>query len=218
MPPLPNFHEMFGTTTVQPYAEYGWKAAPNFTITPGIKLAHYNQDFTQFADNGKTVGSLNGALYTKHDASYNTWLPSVDAHYLVQPYWSVYGQYGKGQNIPPTSIFDVKGAQVATMPKPILTDTVQVGSVWKSSRATLDVDYYHINFQNDYSSTTDPITGETVYFLTSDSTTQGVEAESTHPRGRRLRRLLERHQGHGEVTTTPSSGCRTRRATPRRSA
>ena len=97
----------------------------------------------------------------------------------MQPYWSVYGQYGKGQNIPPTSIFDVKGAQVATLPKPILTDTVQFGSVWKSSRATLDVDFYHINFQNDYSSTTDPVTGDTLYFLTSDSITQGVEAEST---------------------------------------
>ena len=170
---------MFGTTTLQPYAEYGWKAAPNLTITPGIKLAHYKQDFTQFADNGKTVGSLNGAPFMQHAVDYNTWLPSIDAHYLVQPYWSVYGQYGKGQNIPPTSIFDVKGAQVATPPKPILTDTVQFGSVWKSSRATLDMDYYHINFQNDYSSTTDPVSGETVYFLTSDSTTQGVEAEST---------------------------------------
>jgi len=176
---LPNFHEMFGTTTVQPYAEFGWKAASNFTITPGIKLAHYNQDFTQLADNGKTVGSLNGAASIQHVVSYNTWLPSVDAHYLVQPYWSVYGQYGKGQNIPPTSIFDVKGAQVAITPKPILTDTVQFGSVWKSNRATLDLDYYHINFQNNYSSTTDAVSGDTVYFLSSTSVTQGVEAEST---------------------------------------
>ncbi len=176
---LPNFHEMFGTTTLQPYVEYGWKATPNLTVTPGIKFAYYKQDFTQFADNGKTVGSLNGALYTRHAVDYDTWLPSIDAHYLVQPYWSLYAQYGKGQNIPPTSIFDVKGALVATLPKPILTDTAQVGSVWKSGRATLDVDYYHVNFQNDYSSTTDPTTGDTVYFLTSDSTTQGVEAEST---------------------------------------
>ena len=27
----------------------------------GLKLAYYKQDFTQFADNGKTVGNLNGA-------------------------------------------------------------------------------------------------------------------------------------------------------------
>src|SRR5215467_9533564 len=176
---LPNFHEMFGTTTVQPYVEYGWTATPNFTVTPGVKYAYYKQDFTQFADNGKTVGSLNGALSTQHAVDYHTWLPSIDAHYLLQPYWSLYGQYGKGQNIPPTIIFDVKGALVATLPKPILTDTVQVGSVWKSNRATLDVDAYHIKFQNDYTSTTDPVSGETLYFLASDSTTQGVEVEST---------------------------------------
>jgi iron complex outermembrane receptor protein len=176
---VPNFHEMFGTTTVQPYVEYGLKVAPNFTITPGVKYAYYKQDYTQFADNGNKIGNLNGALYTQHAVDYNTWLPSIDAHYLLQSYWSVYGQYGKGQNIPPTSIFDVKGALVATLPKPILTDTAQFGSVWKSSRATLDVDYYHINFQNDYSSTTDPVTGQTLYFLTADSTTQGLEAEST---------------------------------------
>ena len=176
---LPNFHEMFGTTSIQPYAEYGWKVAQNFTITPGAKFAYYKQDFTQFADNGKTVGNLNGALYTRHAVDYHTWLPSIDAHYLVQPYWSFYAQYGKGQNVPPTSIFDVKGALVATLPKPILTDTVQFGSVWKSRHATLDVDYYHINFQNDYSSSTDPISGDTLYFLTGDSTTTGVEAEST---------------------------------------
>ena len=156
---LPNFHEMFGTTTLQPYAEYEYRVAPNLTITPGVKLAYYKQDFTQFADNGKTVGNLNGAPSVKHAVEYHSWLPSIDAHYLLQPYWSVYGQYGKGQNIPPTSIFDVKGAQVATLPKPILTDTFQFGSVWKSSRATLDVDVYHINFQNDYSSTFDPVTG-----------------------------------------------------------
>src|SRR6185295_16690624 len=82
-------------------------------------------------------------------------------------------------NIPPTSVFDVKNAQVGTLPKPILADTFQVGSVWKSRRATLDVDYYHINFESDYSSTFDAVTGDTLYFLNGESVTEGVEAEST---------------------------------------
>jgi iron complex outermembrane receptor protein len=176
---LPNFHEMFGTTTLQPYAEYEWQVASNFRITPGLKLGYYKQDFTQFADNGKTVGNLNGAASINHAVEYHSWLPSLDAHYLVRPYWSLYGQYGKGQNIPPTSIFDVKNAQVAIVPKPLLTDTYQAGSVWKSSRATLDVDAYYIRFQNTYSSTTDPVTGDTNYFLGADSVTKGIEAEST---------------------------------------
>ncbi len=112
-------------------------------------------------------------------SAYHTTLPSLDAHALLQPYWSVYGQYGRGQNIPPTSVFDVTNAAVGTLPRPILTDTVQFGSVWKSRRATLDVDVYHINFESDYSSTLDPVTGDTVYYLNGKSVTKGVEAEST---------------------------------------
>ena len=173
-----NFHEKFGTTTLQPYAEYEWQAAPKLRITPGVKLAYYKQDFTQFADT-KIVGNLNGAPFIKHAVEYHTWLPSIDAHYLLQSDWSMYAQYGKGQLIPPTSIFDVTGAQVAVLPRPTLTDTVQFGSVWKSSRATLDVDVYHIVYQNDYSSATDAITGDTNWYANGKATTKGFEAEST---------------------------------------
>jgi iron complex outermembrane receptor protein len=177
--PLPNFHEMFGTTTLQPYAEYEFRVGQSLSLTPGLKYAYYKQDFTQFADNGKTVGSLGGAPYVKHAVDYRSWLPSLDVRWLAQPYWSLYGQYGKGQNIPPTSVFDVKNAQVGTPPKPILSDTAQIGSVWKSRRATLDVDVYYIKFQNDYSSTLDAVTGDTVFYLNGSSVTRGFEIEST---------------------------------------
>jgi iron complex outermembrane receptor protein len=197
---LPNFHEMFGTTTLQPYAEFSWRALANLTITPGIKYAYYKQDLTQFADNGKTVGNLNGAPSVNHVADYHSTLPSIDAHLLVQPYWSMYAQYSKGQNIPPSSVFDVKNAQVGTLPAPILTDTYQAGSVWKSHRATLDVDYYHINFQSDYSSTFDNVTGDTVYFLNGESITQGVEAESTILVGGGLAVYLNATKGTAKYT------------------
>ena len=197
---LPNFHEMFGTTTLQPYAEYAWRALPNLTITPGIKYAYYRQNFTQFADNGKTVGSLGGAASVNHVAAYDSWLPSLDAHLLVQPYWSMYAQAGRGQNIPPTSVFDVKNAQVGTLPKPILADTVQFGSVWKSRRATLDVDVYHIDFQSDYSSTFDAVTGDTLYFLNGESVTEGVEVESTILLGGGVAAYLNATKGSAKYT------------------
>jgi iron complex outermembrane receptor protein len=197
---LPNFHEMFGTTTLQPYAEYELKLADTLSITPGVKYAYYKQDFTQFADNGKTVGSLNGAPFVKHAAEYHSWLPSIDAHYLPQSYWSMYAQYGKGQNIPPTSVFDVKNAQVGTLPKPVLTNTLQLGSVWKSRRATLDVDVYHIDFESDYSSTVDPVSGDTRYFLNGKSVTQGVEAESTILIGHGLALYLNATAGTARYT------------------
>src|SRR5262245_59419166 len=199
---LPNFHEKFNTTTLQPYAEYELRVVPNLTVTPGFKLAYYKQDFTQFADNGKTVGNLNGAPFIEHTAEYHAALPSIDAHFLAQPYWSMYVQYGRGQNIPPTSVFDVKNAQVGTLPKPILTDTVQFGSVWKTRRATFDVDFYHINFQSDYSSTIDTTTGDTVYFLNGESVTQGVEIESTVLVGGGLAVYVNATKGSAKYTDT----------------
>ncbi len=175
---LPNFHEKFNTTTIQPYIEYEFQVTPSLKITPGYKMAYYKQDFRQFADNGKTVGSLNGAPYIDHAASYKAYQPSFDVHYLIQNNWSIYGQYATGSNIPPSSVFDVKNAQVAVTPKPIEAKTWQAGTVFKSERVTFDLDVYTTHFDNDYSSTTDA-QGNTTYFAAGKATTKGVEAEAT---------------------------------------
>ena len=79
------------------------------------------------------------------------------------------------------------------------------------------MDVYHINFQNNYSSTTDPVTGDTVYFLTATSMTKGVEAESTILVGGGFAVYLNGTKGSAKYTDT-NSGCRTRRATRRHSA
>ena len=60
---LPNFHESYITTTLQPYAEYQLRVTGRLSVTPGVKYAYYKQAFTQYADNGKTVGNLGGALH-----------------------------------------------------------------------------------------------------------------------------------------------------------
>jgi iron complex outermembrane receptor protein len=175
---LPNFHEKFNTTTLQPYAEYELEVTQNLRITPGVKYAWYKQDFTQFADNGKTVGNLNGAASISHATTYTAWMPSLDAHYLLQRNWSAYAQYATGSVIPPTSVFDVKNAQVSILPNLTKTKTAQFGSVWKADRFTLDVDTYYIHFDNAYSSVFDQTTGDTAYFANGKSITKGVEAET----------------------------------------
>ena len=85
---LPNFHEHFITTSLQPFVEYEYRVTPLLSVTAGVKLSDYIMDLKQFADNGKTVGSLNGAPYVTHSANYHSWLPAIDARYklpLVQP-------------------------------------------------------------------------------------------------------------------------------------
>ena len=173
---LPNFHERFKTTTLQPFVEYEFQVAKDLKITPGVKYSSYRQDLTQYADNGKTVGNLGGQPSVQHAVTYNTVLPSIDVHYMLQPNWSIYGQYAAGDEIPPSSVFDVKNANVTALPSSIKSKTFQIGSVWKSDSFTFDVDAYHIKFDNAYSSFTDNA-GNTTFFANGSSTTQGIEAE-----------------------------------------
>ncbi len=187
----PNFHEHFITQIFQPYAEYEFRATSKLVFTAGVKAAHYNMNFNQFQDNGKIVGCLGGKLdsskscvggaaFIAHGVGYNSWLPSAAARYRVQRNWSVYAQFGEGNTIPPTSVFDVPNAAVEAPPKPTLAKTYQVGSVLKFNRWTLDVNSYYIHFQNPYAAVNDPANqNEPVYVLTGPSNTKGVEAESS---------------------------------------
>jgi iron complex outermembrane receptor protein len=175
---LPNFRETFKTTLLQPFAEYELKINNDLKLTTGVKYSSYKQDLTQFADNGKTIGNLNGAPSVNHVANYHTVLPAIDLHYMLQSNWSAYAQYATGDEIPPSNVFDVKNANVTVLPASIKSKTFQVGSVWKGDLFTLDVDAYQIKFDNAYSSTTDSA-GNTTFYANGSSTTQGIEAEST---------------------------------------
>ena len=175
--PLGNFHEHFITTSAQPFMEYEYRVTPDLSVTAGLKVAQYGMNLTQYADNGKTVGSLGGAPSVFHEADYRSWMPSVDARYKLRSNWTAYAQFATGSNIPPSSVFDTKGALVSVVPKPTAVKTYQAGSVVKFNRWTLDVDAYYSHFQNPYSSFLDSA-GEAYFFQTGPSNTKGVEAES----------------------------------------
>ncbi|WP_084079886.1 TonB-dependent receptor [Edaphobacter aggregans] len=176
---LPNFHEKFWTNSYQPFAEYEYHATRALTITGGFKWAHYSQDLKQYADNGKTVGNLGGAAFTTHSAGYNSFLPSADANYRIKQNWSVYGQYSTGSVIPPSSVFDVTGAVVSTLPKPTYANSFQTGTVLKLRRATLNGDYYYINFQNVFTASPDPNQPTaTQYTQAGNQAAKGFEGEA----------------------------------------
>ena len=189
----PNFSETYTTTTTQPYAEYEFNVSPALKVTPGIKYASYRQDFNHLQDNGSgsDVGTLGGTFNAttgvitggapsiSNSITYTDWLPSLDVHYMLRPNWSVYGQYAYGDQIPPTSIFDVTNAKVATAPKATKSRTFQTGTVWKSEKYTLGVDVYRTNLDSPYSCVNDSTTGSSVCTLNGSQVNQGIEAEST---------------------------------------
>ena len=182
---LPNFHEHFITTSLQPYAEVEYQVTRALSLTGGIKVAQYGMYLNQYADNGKTVGNLGGLPRVYHDVNYRSWMPTADARYRLRNNWSVYAQFATGSVIPPSSVFDTKGALVAVTPRPTFAKTYQTGSVLKFNRWTLDFDAYYSHFQNPYSSFVDSVSGESYFYQTGPSNTKGLEAESNIllPRG-----------------------------------
>jgi len=189
--PTPNFDETYQTTTLQPFVEYEFNIGDKLKITPGVKYASYKQSFDHLQDNGGAVGTLGGVLNkttgaivggassVSNSVTYTDVLPSLDAHYMIQPNWSAYAQYAAGDLIPPTSVYDVAGAVVNAPPKAQKSTTYQFGSVWKSDRFNVDADIYHIKLDSAYSSTTDAF-GNAIYFLNGSEISQGLETEGTY--------------------------------------
>jgi iron complex outermembrane receptor protein len=182
---LPNFHERFWTNSYNPYIEYEWHATKKLTVTGGEKYAYYNMALTQYADDGKIVGQLGGATSVSSSGGFGSSLPSASANYHLTSNWSVYGQFGKGAEIPPSSTFDIAGggAEVSQLPKPTETTTYQGGSILKLKRFTLDADVFRVKFQNNYvalavANPNDPTYDLSEYYLGPDSVTKGFEAET----------------------------------------
>lgn len=198
--PAPNFSETYGTTTIQPYAEFEFKVNDDFKITPGLKYAYYHQDYNHLQSLKKT-GTLGGTASKTGDSisgglpsvdqyvTYTDWLPSIDAHYFIQKNWAAYAQYAEGDLIPPTSVFDapitvkngVASSSVAVEPKVQKSHTFQVGTDYKSDSFTMDANLYHTKLDNSYSCNTDPTDPTTqICAATGDEVTQGIEVEGTY--------------------------------------
>jgi iron complex outermembrane receptor protein len=199
---LPNFHEHFLTQSFQPFAEYEFHITPRLNFTAGLKFAEYKMNLNQYADNGKTVGSLGGAQFVSHEAIYTSVLPAASAHYRLKSNWTAYFQYAAGSVIPPSSVFDTKNGAVLNTPSPTRTNTYQGGTTFKMSRVTLNADLFYIKFQNAYTSYTDPATGEPVYVLPGGSKTKGFEVESNVYLGAGFSLYLNGTVGKAEYTNS----------------
>jgi iron complex outermembrane receptor protein len=189
---LPNFHESFYTNSYQPFAEYEFHATQRLTLTAGFKFSYFNQNLTQYQDNGKTVGCLGGTLvggttgvcqggvpFVNHSAGYNSYLPSADANYHIMNNWSIYGQFGKGTIVPPSGAFDTANGSPLTLPKPTGVTTYQGGTVWKMKQVTINADYFWTKFQNTFASIPDPNNSSAIDWVSNgDAVTKGFEGEA----------------------------------------
>ena len=182
---LPNFKESYVTTTVQPYIEHEFKLNDQWRLTPGLKFSSYKQDFAHAPD-VTAVGGTGGVgpVAVNNTATYSDWLPSLSTHYTINPQWTAYAQYAYGDQIPPTSIYDVYGARVSTTPKPTLAKASQIGTVWSSPELIVGGNLYHIALDGAYAVNPTPDSnGNFSYYMSGSQVSQGIDGEMTIPLG-----------------------------------
>ena len=214
----PNFSETYITTTLQPYVEYEFKFGDSLKRTPGLKYASYKQDFVHLKDNGGAVGPLGGvysaatgviiggAASLANSITCTDLLPSLDVHDKLAANWTAYAQFAAGDQIPSTSVFDVKDAKVSPAPKATKTKTGQVGTVWQSAQMSLAADVHHTKLDGAYTPLSPDANGNVGYVLSGTQVTQSVEAEASFALGKGLSAYANATLGSLKHTSGAISG------------
>lgn len=159
-------------TTVQPYAQYDWKATDALTVTPGVKYTSFTRTINAPINNGGNPAYAGSQTWGKA-------LPSLDAHYMIQPNWSAYAQYAQGFLAPNINVFSTaNGIPLPSELNPETTQNFQLGTTWKSKQLTLSGDVYKIDFTNQAQAVA--CGAYTCYQNTGGVKYNGIEGEATY--------------------------------------
>lgn len=154
----------------QPFIEFEWAVAPQWTVTPGVKYVNFQRSLDASVNQTTRIP-------TQADQTYSTTLPFLTVNYSVNKEWSAYAQVAKGFLVPDLSMFYVNNPNLST-PKPQTSTNYQLGTVHQSSNLTFDADVYYIDFNNKIASTG---TGnDLVYYNQGGVVYKGVEAAATY--------------------------------------
>ena len=156
--------------TAQPYIEFAWTPLPGLTITPGVKYTSVTRELD--------AGILGSTPAGESNATYNKAQWSVDAHYKITTYWTVYFQAAKGYLAPSLSTLETA---VPAAIQPEETTNYQFGTSYQRDRLALAADAYYIPFSNYIASITAP--AGTLYFDEGNALYRGIEAEGTYKIG-----------------------------------
>lgn len=154
----------------QPFVEFEWAVAPQWTVTPGLKYLNFQRSLDATVNQTTRIA-------TQTDQTYTATLPFLTVNYSVNKEWSAYAQVAKGFLVPDLSLFYVNNPLLST-PKPQTSTNYQLGTVHQSQNLTLDADIYYIDFNNKIASTG---TGnDLVYYNQGGVVYKGIEAAATY--------------------------------------
>jgi iron complex outermembrane receptor protein len=159
--------------TFQPYVQLDWNITDALSVTPGVRYMYFDRS-VDAAVNVKT-----GAAQT-YDNTFGTVLPSISAHYTIDPNWTAYAQVAAGALAPNENFFN-HNTPGATSLAPEKTWNYQIGTSMQLSDLALSADAYYIAFTNFIASHV--VGAETVFFNLGGAKYMGLEAEATYMLG-----------------------------------
>ena len=157
--------------TVQPYAEYEWKASSALTIRPGLRYQIASRKFSAAVIPTSKPGT-NGQI----SRSVSSVLPSLEANYGFTPELHGYAQWSRGALTPNQNLFYTANPALGNQAEPQKSQALQGGVICTAGPVNLTAGAYLVDLK-DYVSTTTDANKNTVYVNSGRVRYRGVEAE-----------------------------------------
>ncbi len=186
--------------TLQPFAEFAWKALPNVTVTAGLKYSLVLRTL-------KGEAGLTG-LPQDVQQSYSTPLPSLDVNWRVTDWASVFAQATRGFQTPSLNLFSTTAV---TSVSPSTTNSFQIGGVINRANYSLGTDLYYIQYENFVNSRT--VGGLTTFFNQGGAVYKGIEVEGTAKLGHGVAMYANGSLNYSGYTTNGNTLAQTPRYT-----
>ncbi|MDB5998584.1 MAG: hypothetical protein JWP52_283 [Rhizobacter sp.] len=156
--------------TVQPYAEYEWKATQALTVRPGLRYQRVRRGF----DADVVPNALPGTDGNVK-RSVNSLLPSIEGNYAFTPQTHGFLEWAKGALVPNQSFFYSSNPSQGNQAKPETSQAIQAGMTYTAGPVNLSADVYWIDLK-DYVSTV-TVNGDTEFVNNGKVRYRGIEAE-----------------------------------------
>jgi iron complex outermembrane receptor protein len=160
-----------GLDTVQPFAEFEWRATPDLMIKPGLRWQQVRRRFdANVVPNSRpgTVGEITRTV--------NATLPSLEANYAINAKIHAYGQLARGSLVPNQNLFYTATPGISNQAQPQTSRATQAGLIFADGGISASVNGYQIDLDNYISATTDA-SKNTVYQNNGRVRYEGVELE-----------------------------------------
>jgi iron complex outermembrane receptor protein len=161
-----------GWSQYQPFVEFEWAAAPNLTVTPGLKYAHTNLRIDAMVNQ-------TGRTQLNMGKDFNATLPFLTANYKFTPELAAYAQYAKGMLVPSIGSYQSAKATL-TQIDPQTSTNYQLGMVYKTDTLTFDTDVYYIDFKNKIATVPGTSGANAMFYNQGGVEYKGLEAELTY--------------------------------------